>query len=106
MLEKKCHSKYSLQQCSLSTVLNPLQVLDKILIKTNEGKKYKGAGARKIYCSKIVGVSETVIQEYINNQPKAQCLNPEFKNKADLVPVKSSGVLNRFGRHEKVLCPH
>lgn len=79
---------------------------DKILLKTNEVdtcisqyyKKYKGAGARKIYCSiseKFAGVSERVIQEYINNQPKAQRLNPEFKNKADLVPVKSSGVLNQ-----------
>ena len=79
---------------------------DKILLKTNEVhtcisqyyKKYKGAGARKIYYSiveKFAGVSERVIQEYINNQPKAQRLNPEFKNKADLIPVKSSGVLNQ-----------
>ena len=80
---------------------------DKILLfKTNEVdtcisqyyKKYKGAGARKIYCSivqKFAGVSERVIQEYINNQPKAQRLNPEFKNKADLVPVKSGGVPNQ-----------
>ena len=81
---------------------------DKILFKTDEVdrcilvsqyyKKYKGAGARKIYCSiieKFAGVSERGIQEYINNRPKAQRLNPEFKNKADLVPVKSSSVLNQ-----------
>ena len=79
---------------------------DKILLKTDEVdacireyyKKYKGAGARKLYYSiteKFAGVSERVIQQYINNHPKAQRLNPEFKNKSDLVPVKSSGVLNQ-----------
>ena len=114
-VQKAAYRLKSKQQCSLSTVLNPLsgqmeqRVLvnkDKILLKTDEVdrcisqyyKKYKGAGARKIYCSiieKFAGVSERGIQEYINNQPKAQRLNPEFKNKADLVPVKSSGVLNQ-----------
>ena len=105
----------SKQQCTLSTVLNPLtgrmeeRVLvnrDKILLKTNEVdtcikqyyKKHKGAGARKLYCSiieKFAGVSEKGIQDYINNHPKAQRLNPEFKNKSDLNPVKSSCVLNQ-----------
>ena len=55
---------------------------DKILLKTTEVdacirqyyKKYKGAGARKLYYSiieKFAGVSEKVIQQYINNHMNA-----------------------------------
>ena len=86
-IQKAPYRLKSKRQCSLSTVLNPLsgqmeeRVLvnkDKILLKINEVdtcisqyyKKYKGAGARKIYCSiveKFAGVSERVVQEYINN---------------------------------------
>ena len=99
--------------CSLDNVVNPLtgkreeRVLVKfVLLKQHEVsicikqhyQKMKGAGARKIYkslCKSFTGVSEREVQSFLNQSRKNQHLNPKFKNKPRLTPVKSSAVFNQ-----------
>ena len=77
-----------------------------ILLKNNEIKdcinlhftKYKGAGARKLHrviCKTFTGVTERAIQVHINENPKAQRLNPGFLNKVPPKPVGASDVMNQ-----------
>lgn len=100
--------------CTVDSVVNPLtgkreeriMIGRTILLKQGEVQscirlyyaKYKGIGARKLYrcvVEKFCGVSEREIQTFINNQEKAQRMNPTFKNKAQITPVKSSRVMNQ-----------
>lgn len=61
-------------------------------------KVHKGVGARKL-CSIISlhfeGVSECLIQAFINTSKEGQQANPQFQNKAPLLPVYASEVQER-----------